>query len=128
MKYIRNNKKRSASIDGVWNDENESELNLIKLKLREWRNVVFEEPERFSPETRVLIARVAAKCARMKDKRRYSEFVAILVWLEPLIEKIVGAELSAGNLTRREFEQYSKVLRDIEEQSLGRLQNLGTAG
>jgi hypothetical protein len=64
----------------------------------------------------------------MKDKRRYSEFVAILVWLEPLIEKIVGAELSAGNLTRREFEQYSKVLRDIEEQSLGRLQNLGTAG
>ncbi|MFT5410038.1 MAG: hypothetical protein ACI9NC_002765, partial [Verrucomicrobiales bacterium] len=124
MNHKHDSKKRSASFDGDWNDEKESELSLIKQKLEEWEKAMIAKPEQFSPETMKLIARVASKCAWLKGARKYAEFEAVQMEWEPQIKEFVSAKLSEGRLTRKEFARYSKVLRDIEDESLRRFQNL----
>jgi hypothetical protein len=128
MNHKHDSKKRSASFDGDWNEDKQSMLNTVNLKLREWEKEMIDKPELFSPETWKLIAQVVAVSAQMDNERRYAELVGILMWLEPLIVTFVNAELLDGRLTKREFARYSKVLRDIEIQSLRRFQNLCDAG
>jgi hypothetical protein len=124
MNNIKKLKKRGASFDGVWNDEKESELIQLKLKLRELEMEMIEKPEQFNKKARELFARLASKCARLKNERKYAEFEAVQMEWEPQIKEFVSAKLSEGRLTRKEFARYSKVLRDIEDESLRRFQNL----
>ena len=125
---MKTKKNRSASLDGVWTDGHEATLSKCISKLREWDKAMIATPERFSPKIKNEIAQVASACARLKDEKRYAELVAIQEYLEPLIEEYISKKLSEGNLTCRDFNRFSAILRDIEKQKLLRLQWSCAAG